>query len=248
MPAVLVHGNPETSAIWEPMIAELDRTDVICASPPGFGAPVPAGFGATREEYGEWLVGEIEQIGEPVDLVGHDWGGGHVMHVAINRPDLLRSWCVDVLGIFSPDYVWHDMARVWQTPEAGEEAVAEMRNAPVDDRVAMFTSVGIPETYARRVIAGHDEDMSRCILALYRSAAQPKLGEVAAHLPKAAARPGLAIIAEHDHYVGGHELPRRSADAAGAGTVFLPGVGHWWMLQNPALGARTLTDFWATVR
>ena len=42
---VLVHGNPETAAIWDPLIAELGRDDVVALSPPGFGAPVPDGFG-----------------------------------------------------------------------------------------------------------------------------------------------------------------------------------------------------------
>jgi pimeloyl-ACP methyl ester carboxylesterase len=116
MTVVLVHGNPETDAVWGPLVAELGRTDVVRLSPPGWGAPVPDGWGATIEEYRGWLVGELEAIGEPVDLVGHDWGGGHVANVATTRPDLLRTWCSDVLGVFEPDYVWHDIAQVWQTP------------------------------------------------------------------------------------------------------------------------------------
>ena len=116
MTVVLVHGNPETDAVWGPLADALRRDDVVRLSPPGFGAPVPRGWGATVEEYRLWLVGELEAVGEPVDLVGHDWGGGHVANVAMTRPDLLRSWCSDILGVFEPDYVWHDMAQVWQTP------------------------------------------------------------------------------------------------------------------------------------
>jgi len=74
---VLVHGNPETTAIWDPLLAALGRDDVETLSPPGFGAPVPEGFGATTDDYVAWLVGELEAKGAPVDLVGHDWGGGH---------------------------------------------------------------------------------------------------------------------------------------------------------------------------
>ena len=81
-PAVLVHGNPETDAVWDPLLAELGRDDVVCLSPPGFGATVG--------EYRDWLVGELEAFDGPVDLVGHDWGGGHVVNVAMARPDLLR--------------------------------------------------------------------------------------------------------------------------------------------------------------
>ena len=47
---VLVHGNPETAAIWQPLIEVLGVADVETLSPPGFGAPVPDGFGATADE------------------------------------------------------------------------------------------------------------------------------------------------------------------------------------------------------
>lgn len=72
---------------------------MICLSPPGFGAPAPDGWGATVEDYRDWLIAELAAIDSPVDLVGHDWGGGHVVTVAMTRPDLLRSWCTDVIGI-----------------------------------------------------------------------------------------------------------------------------------------------------
>lgn len=118
-PAVLVHGNPETDAVRDPLLAELGPDDVVCLPPPGFGAPIPPGFSTTVGEYRDWLVGELEAFDEPVDLVGHDWGGGHVVNVAMARPDLLRGWATDVIGFFDPDYVWHGLAQVWQTPGEG---------------------------------------------------------------------------------------------------------------------------------
>jgi len=47
---VLVHGNPETAAIWQPLIEVLGIAGVETLSPPGFGAPVPDGFGATADD------------------------------------------------------------------------------------------------------------------------------------------------------------------------------------------------------
>lgn len=247
MPAAFVHGNPETAAIWGPLLAELSRTDVVTLSPPGFGAPVPEGWGATRAEYAAWLVGELEAIGQPVDLVGHDWGAGHVAAVAMTRPDLLRSWCIDVAGIFHPDYTWHDLALVWQTPGAGEEAVAGMVAAPLADRAALYESLGMSPAVAADVAAGADEVMGRCILALYRDAAQPALSEAAAFLPLAAERPGLVIVASDDHFVGTEAQARWAAEQAGASVTVLDSVGHWWMVQDPARGAAALEAFWATL-
>jgi pimeloyl-ACP methyl ester carboxylesterase len=91
MGVVLVHGNPETAAVWSPLVEALGSNDVTRLSPPGFGAPIPSQWGATVEEYREWLIGELEALGRPVDLVGHDWGGAHAVLVAMTRPDLLRS-------------------------------------------------------------------------------------------------------------------------------------------------------------
>ncbi len=247
MPVVLVHGNPETAAIWDEMSEHLGREDVIALSPPGFGAPVPEGFGATSDEYLAWLITELKQIDGPIDLVGHDWGGGHVARLACEHPELIRSWVTDIAGCFDPEYVWHDMAQVWQTPTAGEAAVAGMAGAPVEARTQQFESLGMSKAAAKTTAAAVNDDMARCILALYRSAAQPKMSEWGAEIGKARAKPGLVIIATEDHYTGGEVLARRSAERAGARVTVLDGLGHWWMCQDPKRGAKALSDFFATL-
>src|SRR5215212_8520348 len=129
MPKVFVHGNPETSFVWSMLVPELEARgvdDIVLLSPPGFGAPVPDDFHGTYQEHRDWLVAEIEAIGEPVDLLGHDWGAGHVFAAAATRPDLLRSWAGDCGGLMHPDYAWHRAAALWQTPGEGEAAVAGM--------------------------------------------------------------------------------------------------------------------------
>jgi pimeloyl-ACP methyl ester carboxylesterase len=97
MTVVLVHGNPETDSIWQPLVDALGRDDVVRLSPPGFGAPLPDGFSATYLAYRGWLEDELEGFDEPVDVVGHDWGGGHVVNVMMHRPELVRSWASDAV-------------------------------------------------------------------------------------------------------------------------------------------------------
>jgi pimeloyl-ACP methyl ester carboxylesterase len=248
MTVVLVHGNPETTAIWDPLRAELGRDDAVALSPPGFGAPVPDGWGATSDEYLAWLVAEVESIAGPIDLVGHDWGGGHVQRLAATRPDLIRSWVTDIAGAADPEYVWHDMARVWQTPGEGEAFIEAMFSTPVEERAATFVSLGMTEAAARSCAeASASPEMGRCILALYRSAAQPKMAEWGEQLARAGRRPALVIIASEDPYTGGEVLARRSAERFGAEVAVLEGLGHWWMLEDPARGAAVLRDFFATL-
>lgn len=251
MTAVFVHGNPETAAIWRPLLAALGRTDTVTLSPPGFGAPAPDSFGATAQDYLDWLTGELERSlegwGGPVDLVGHDWGGGHVIRLACTRPDLIRSWCMDIAGCFAPDYVWHDAAQVWQTPGQGEENVAGAVAAPIEGRAALYEALGIPADVARELAEAYDETMGRCILALYRSAAQPVMRQWGEELPAAAARPGLVLVPTADGYTGGEDRARWAAARAQAEVAVLEGLGHWWMLQDPTSGAAALERFWASL-
>jgi len=246
MTIVLVHGNPETEAIWDDLVPHLND-GVVRLSPPGFGAPVPPGFDCSTDAYRDWLAGELKKLAQPIDLVGHDWGGGHVVRIAMERSDLIRSWASDILGGFDPEYVWHDMAQAWQTPEVGEQAIAQMAGAPVEARAERFESLGMTAAIARKVAAGANADMGGAILALYRSAAQPVMRDLGAGLPRAAAKPGLAVIATEDHYVGGETLARRSAERAGAKVAILNGAGHWWMCQQPKQGADAINAFVASL-
>jgi pimeloyl-ACP methyl ester carboxylesterase len=244
MTVVLVHGNPETDAVWDPLVAELARDDVVRLSPPGYGAPLPVGFGASVYEYRDWLIAALEQFDASVDLVGHDWGGGHVGNVAMVRPDLLRSWVSDVMGVSDPEYVWHELAQVWVHPGAGEEAVNSMMCCSLTERSELMVGRGMPGTVAERIAAGQGAEMGRAMLALYRSASRAVLDDLAKALPAAAQTPGLAIIATEDHYVGTEAMHRRAAARAGARVEVLEGLGHWWMVEDPARGAEVLTRFW----
>jgi pimeloyl-ACP methyl ester carboxylesterase len=247
MTVVFVHGVPVTSAVWTPLLDELSgsrQEEMVRLSPPGFGAPLPANFGATIDDYRRWLVDELSQFDAPVHLVGHDWGGGHVAEVAMARPDLLRSWVTDTIGGYEPDFVWHPLAQVWQTPGAGERNIEETFAGDVEERAARMVEWGIPEPTAGEVARAQGAEMGRAILGLYRSAVPPTLVRRGRNLPAAAARPGLVPIPTEDSTVGSVAARRRAAGRAGARTVELEGIGHWWMLQDPARAARMLTEFW----
>jgi pimeloyl-ACP methyl ester carboxylesterase len=244
MTIVFVHGNPETDAIWGPLVDALERDDVVRLSPPGFGAPLNDGFPATYLAYRDWLETQLSGVDEPIDLVGHDWGGGHVVNVVMHRPELVRSWASDAVGLFDPEYVVHDLAQVWQTPGEGEQLVDTMLGGTVEDRAERMAALGIPMDIATPIAAAQGPEMGRAILLLYRSARQPAMAEAGRALQNAAARPGLSLLATQDPYIGSDDLRRRAADRAGARTEVLEGLGHWWMVQDPARGAAALTGFW----
>ena len=247
VPLVLVHGNPENVSVWGPLLAELGRVDAFTLSPPGFGMPAPEGFEATVDGYRDWLIARLEQFGQPVDLVGHDWGGAHVVHVAMRRPDLIRSWASDALGVYAPDYVWHPRAQVWQQKGPGEESVKDLFGGALEERLDVVAKLGMTGPVAERVAAGLDDGMGRAVLTLLRSAAQPVMAEAGRGLAGARQRPGLALLAMGDVGAssGTPDQHRGAAAAAGAQIAELADVGHWWPIENPRPAAAVLTEFWA---
>jgi pimeloyl-ACP methyl ester carboxylesterase len=247
VPIVLVHGVPETVAIWDDMRPLLGGHEVVTLSPPGFGAPAMDSFGGTSDEYVNWLVAVLKRIDGPIDLVGHDWGGGHVFRAVAAQPELVRSWAIDIGGCFDPRYVWHDIAQTWQTPGAGEALLARRRAMPPGDLAGGYVARGMSEPAAAQCVAAMDETMDRCILALYRSAAQPRMADWGADVSGLRSRPGLVMIPTRDAYTGGEALARRTAERTNAQLAILAGLGHWWMCEDAPRGAAALTAFLASL-
>jgi alpha/beta superfamily hydrolase len=87
--------------------------------------------------------------------------------------------------------------------------------------------------------------MARCILALYRSAAQPALAAVGKLFTTAAPPNGLAIIAPNDHFAGTVEDMHHVAKSVNATTATIDDAGHWWMCSHPEQAATILIKHWA---
>jgi pimeloyl-ACP methyl ester carboxylesterase len=238
VPAVLVHGVPDTWRLWDAVRARLARRDVVAPALPGFGTPLPARFDASKEAYVGWLVETIAALGEPVDLVGHDWGGTLVQRVVSVRPDLVRTWACGS-SVVDAEYVWHDVARQWQTPELGEQM---MEMTTPDLLAETLAASGVPRDAAADTAARVDATMKRAILALYRSAVevgaewQPDVERIT--------RPGLVFWGADDPFADVRFAERLAARVHGE-LVLLAGCGHWWPLERPDEVATALERFWS---
>lgn len=240
MPAVLVHGVPDTPRLWNHVRARLQRKDVVTLSLPGFDSPIPEGFQSTKEEYLDWLIQQLEAIGEPVDLVGHDWGCLLTARIASVRPDLVRTW-TGISGPLDPEYEWHYLAEIWQKPGEGEAFMAALNN---DEFAQALIDAQMPPEDAREAVRHIDDRMKASILALYRSSInvgaewKPGLANVTA--------PAMVIWGIDDPY-----LPNRFADLLGEATraraVVKLRATHWPMLGVPGDHVvRELEAHWAS--
>jgi len=237
---VFVHGVPETAAIWDGIRQGIGR-DSVALELPGFGNPRPAGFCATKDEYVDWLLGELDRIDEPIDLVGHDWGAGFTFRVAAAHGDRLRSWAADVANIAHPDYEWHAFAKLWQTPGEGEAMFEAQNSLPVEERAAGLEGLGVPHSGAMEMAAAGDADMSSCILDLYRSATPNPHHHWGPWAPTHA--PGRVLHATEDPF-GDEAKAREVAEALGASFAPIEGAGHFWPYQTPDAGAAVLQALW----
>jgi pimeloyl-ACP methyl ester carboxylesterase len=240
---VFVHGVPETAAIWAKVRGLVDRESVALQLP-GFGCPRPDGFGATKDDYAAWLLAQLDDLGGPVDLVGHDWGAILTHRMATAHGDRLRSWAADVGNLAHPDYEWHAFAQLWQTPGDGEAFVAGQQAVPVEERAVGLQSMGLSPEDALEMASASDATMGACILELYRSAVPNPHASWGPWQPTSA--PGLVLHPSDDPFSDA-TLAAETAAALGARFEVLEGAGHFWPYQAPAAGAAALERFWASL-
>jgi pimeloyl-ACP methyl ester carboxylesterase len=244
MPALFVHGVPETHHIWDDIRSRLARKDTLAVDLPGFSTDLPDGFDCSKEAYLGWLIAEVEKVGEPVDIVGHDWGALLTERLACTRPDLVRTWAAGGAAI-DESYVWHQMAQAWQTPGMGEQVMAGFTT---DALVAAITPDGVPEPAARAMAERVDDRMKAAVLPLYRSAVtfmkdwHADVANLNPELPTG--RPGLLTWGGKDPYMP-VDIARKMASRAKAEMIVLEDVSHWWPLQAPDRAAAALEAFWA---
>lgn len=246
MPTVFVHGVPEVPSIWDEVRAHT-KGDTVALRLPGFGSPRAAHLRG-KDDYAAWLADELRAIEGPIDLVGHDWGGHLALRVATASDVPIRSWVSDVVYGWHPDYVWHQIAQLWQTGD-GEAAMAGAR-AAVPGSGGTFGDYlqprGVSAALAGEIDATHDETMSAAILALYRSSTPNLHADWGREINGPASIPGLVITPAADpmaDVAGDTEMAQR----LGASHVVLDGLTHYWMVQDPARGAEVLQQFHATV-
>jgi len=240
MTAIFVHGVPETTSVWHPLVDHLGRADSVLLGLPGFGSPLPDGFDTTMHTYASWLTEELAAYDE-VDLVTHDWGAILALRVLADRPTNIRSWVSD-MGDLGPDFEWHDTAKTWQTPGDGEAFMDGFIGATIGDRALLLQAVGVPEPGATEMASHLDETMGAAILGLYRSATD--VGNEWGPGIDSIRGPGLLIESVQDPFRNPARVQRLAA-RTGAEVVTLPDSGHFWMLDAPAAAAAAITDFWA---
>lgn len=240
---LFVHGVPDTAILWQPLTGALglQEDSYRAVSLPGFGAPLAAGFTCTKDDYAAWLISRIEEAGEPVHIVGHDWGALLVLRAVSLRPELISSWCV-TNAVIDKEYSGHRTARMWATPLLGELVMLGMRNK---ERLEEgLVAGGMPRSLAREEVPHIDKTMRQSILKLYRSAVGLRFrGEWVddlANMPKR----GQLFWGETDPYVD-LTVAERFSKQWNVPLHVAHGAGHWACHERAQEFAGVLAAHWS---
>lgn len=235
-PVLFVHGLGGTSNVFGPQVGVLQRY-FRCVRP-----DLP-GSGRTASEKAVSLVEMADALAELIEaqgggrwhVVGHSLGTVVCQHLAVRRPDLVRS-----LALIGPISAPPDGARTALKDRAGKarsEGMTGIADAIVQAGTSADTKANRPEVAAlvREILMRQDpEGYARTCEAL---------SEVEAADASQIKVPALLITGDEDG-----TSPPRAAIAlagriAGAKVDILNRCGHWTTFEKPTEVSAALTNF-----
>jgi len=174
-PVLLIHGFPQSSYMWEPVVAAAADAGRRAIAPdlPGYGDSPPDRPG-TWERHVEAIERFRQALGlERVALGLHDWGGLIGLRWAFDHGSPVSALILSNTGFFEGQ--WHQMARAMRTPGQGEQL---MDNLTKDAFAAMLRDFGgrlSDEAIDEYFKAFETADGRMGMLDLYRSGDLEKL-------------------------------------------------------------------------
>ncbi len=228
-PVVCVHGFPESSRMWVPLMEALAGAGRRTLAPDLYGLGDstdfgPATFENSLERFGEWI--DALDLGS-VALVVHDWGGFVGLAWACEHPERVTALVASNTGFFA-DGKWHGMAKALRS-EQGEEIIGALDRAGF---AALLNSTGevFDEDDLDAYWAPFAEDAGgrgqRATLEFYRSMDMEKLAPWQGRLAEVAG-PTLLVWGADDRFAPLAGAERFEREIPGAKLVAIEGGGHF---------------------
>jgi pimeloyl-ACP methyl ester carboxylesterase len=214
---ILLHGFPETSAMWEPMLPALADAgfQVVAFDQRGY-SPGARPESVTRYNI-EALVSDVFAVADAVGferfhLVGHDWGAGVGWALALTSPERLESWTS-----LSIPHLLAYAAAIADDPDQQDRSsyIGFFRTPFLPEILSTFNRLSLLKS---AVWADHDETILREYVAVF-------------------SEPGALTAALNWYRASGLDLTQAYADLDGH--LDLP-VTFIWGSSDPVIGSRAL--------
>jgi haloalkane dehalogenase len=244
-PLVCVHGFPESSRMWVPLLEAVAGRGRRGLAPDLYGLGDstdfgPATFENSLERFGDW----IDALGlESVALAVHDWGGFIGLAWACENPGRVDALVISDTGFFA-DGKWHGMAKALRS-EQGEELIGGLDR---DGFAGLLNSAG-------EVFSSEDLDAywapfaesaggrgQRATLEFYRSMDFEKLEPWQGRLAEIGA-PALLLWGADDAFAPLAGAKRFERELADAKLVALEDTGHFVFDQQRERCIAEVVDF-----
>jgi haloalkane dehalogenase len=243
-PVLLVHGFPESSRMWIPLMGALSEAGRRCVAPDLYcmGAsrdPGPATFERNLTSLGA-LHAELD-LGR-VALVVHDWGGFVGLAWACEHPSLVSALVISDTGFFS-DGRWHGMAEAMR----GDQGEALIGTLDRDGFASLLSADGATfgnediEEYWRPFEEGRGRAAT---LEFYRSMDFAKLAPYESDLGRLGV-PTLLLWGEDDKFAPVGGAYRFQKQIPGSRVVALKGAGHFVYDQERGATTAEVVSFLA---
>ncbi len=235
-PVLLVHGLGGTSNVFGPQVGVLSRF-FQCIRPdlPGSGRS-PADGPLSIAGLAETIEGVMDERGlDRVHLVGHSLGTIVCQHIAVRRPNRVRS-----LALIGPLHAPPDAARPVirdRATKARAEGMVGIADAIVQAGTSADTKANRPEVAAlvREILMRQDpEGYARTCEAL--AAAEP------ADVSRIAC-PTLLVTGDEDGTAPPTAVRALHRKIAGSSLRLLDRCGHWTTFERPAEVNEALMNF-----
>lgn len=247
-PILLVHGWPQHWWMWRELIGPLAETRrVICPDLRGFGWTAAPPGGYDPEVFARDLVALLEalEVRDPVDLVGHDWGGWTGFMLCLRHTARIRRFLAlniyhpfahtSVRGVLSFWRFWYQW--ILATPGFGEGA---LRSAVfpavlrwVGAREAAWSDSDL-RTYTDQF---RERERARATALLYRHAVlrlEPAVVR-GAYRRLRMDTPGLMLFGTADHVQDERLMSGFEPYAPNMRLELVPGTGHFIVDERPDL-------------
>lgn len=240
---VLVHGFASSLETWAPVMPALAEAGMhaIALDLKGFGwTERPAGDYSTVAQ-ARLVLGLLDHLHvRDAAFVGHSYGGGVVLRIALMAPERVRrialydAWAYDdqlppFFHVSRADGIGEAAFALWY----GERAEDRMAMAFYDQRFVTMELVDAVDAALRR--PGTYAAALAAVRAMHYEEVQDRYREVTV--------PALLLWGREDRVTPIHVGERLARDLPGSHLVVYPGCGHFPMIEHAAQSTAELVRF-----